>query len=222
MYLVTQTRPDISFPVQWLARAFQASKLQHLSAAQNLFRYLNSHRQLAIRYSAKGLKNPLQSSILEPIGYSDSDYAGDKASSKSTYGYVFTLGRGPISWKLKRGSTIALSTLEAEFIGLIEATREIQWLRGLYTELNRPIPRPTILYGDNTGAISTAKDPSHHRRTKHTLLRYHYLRAEVQKGTLEVKYLETSKMVADGLTKALPAPKFQVFLGQLGLVELVE
>jgi hypothetical protein len=128
MYLVTQTRPDISFPVQWLARAFQASKRQHLVASQNLFRYLYSHRHLAIRYSAKGLKNPLQSSILEPIGYSDSDYAGDKASSKSTYGYVFTLGGGPISWKSKRGSTIALSTLEAEFIGLIEATREIQWL----------------------------------------------------------------------------------------------
>jgi hypothetical protein len=64
--------------------------------------------------------------------------------------------------KSKRGSTIALSTLEAEFIGLIEAIREIQWLRGLYIELNRPISRPTILYGDNTGAISTAKDPLHY------------------------------------------------------------
>jgi len=59
MYLVTQTRPDISFPVQWLARAFQASKSQHLVAVQNLFRYLNSYRHLAIRYSARGLKDPL-------------------------------------------------------------------------------------------------------------------------------------------------------------------
>ena len=54
------------------------------------------------------------------------------------------------------------------------------------------------------------------------LLRYYYLHAKVQKGTLEVKYLKTSKMVADGLIKALPAPKFQVFLGLLGLAELVD
>ena len=208
IFIAVFTRIDICYTVQWLARHFQAPRSQHLKAAIGLFRYLKGHKDLTIKYSAKG------SSL--PVGYSDSNFADD-STSKSTYGYVFTLGGGPISWKSKRGSTIALSTLEAEFIGLIEATRELLWLRGLYEELKRPISGPLTLYGDNTGAISTAKDPTHHNRTKHTLLKYNYLREEVRKGTVLVTYISTGEMLADGLTKALPPPKFQGFLSLLGL-----
>ncbi|KAK2067975.1 hypothetical protein P8C59_001674 [Phyllachora maydis] len=62
---------------------------------------------------------------LVPIGFSDSDFAGDKATSKSTYGYLYKLASRPISWKTKRATTIALSTLEAEINGLTEAIREV-------------------------------------------------------------------------------------------------
>ncbi|KAK2070872.1 hypothetical protein P8C59_005334 [Phyllachora maydis] len=65
-------------------------------------------------------------SSLVPIGFSDSDFTGDKATSKSTYGYLYKLAGGPISWKTKRATTIALSTLEAETNGLTEAIREVQ------------------------------------------------------------------------------------------------
>ena len=99
----------------------------------------------------------------------------------------------------------------------MEATREIQWLQGLFTELNRPISRPITLYRDNNGVISTAKDPTHHNRTKHTLLRFNYLREQVREGLIEISYLETAKMAADRLTKALIAPKFKIFLDLLGL-----
>ncbi|KAK2075436.1 hypothetical protein P8C59_009564 [Phyllachora maydis] len=65
-------------------------------------------------------------SSLVPMGFSDSDFAGDKATNKSTYGYLYKLASGPISWKTKRATTIALSTLEAETDGLTEAIREVQ------------------------------------------------------------------------------------------------
>ena len=209
IYLSTNTRVDICFAVQWLARQFQGPYKEHLKASRNLLRYLNTFKNLSILYSKKG--------NLVPIGYCDSDFAGDKATAKSTYSYVFMLANGPISWKSKRGSTIALSTLEAEYIAITEATREIQWLRGLFTEIQRPISQPTTLYNDNQGAISTASDPKHHSPTKHTLLRFSYVREEAKKGTMRVEFLETAKMVADGLTKPLPGPKFLNFLGQLNL-----
>ena len=147
-----------------------------------------------------------------PIGYCDSDFAGDKITTKSTYSYLFILAQGPISQKSKRGLTIALSTLEAEYIALLEATKEIQWLRGLFGEIQRPIKEPTTLYSDNKGAISISIDPKHYSRTKHTLLRFSYIREEVKKGTIKVIYLETTKIIADSLTKALPSPKFNEFL----------
>ncbi|KAK2068500.1 hypothetical protein P8C59_003134 [Phyllachora maydis] len=65
-------------------------------------------------------------SSLVPIGFSDSDFTGDKATSKSTYGYLYKLAGRPISWKTKRATTIALSTLEAKTDGLTEAICEVQ------------------------------------------------------------------------------------------------
>ena len=112
------TRVDIAFAVQWLSRQLKSPTLDYLKAARSLFSYLNATKNLAIYYSSKN-------SNAYPIGYCDSDFAGDKVTSKSTYSYVFKLAGGLISWKSKRGSTIALSTLEAEYIAITEGIREI-------------------------------------------------------------------------------------------------
>ncbi|KAK2073963.1 hypothetical protein P8C59_008200 [Phyllachora maydis] len=101
------------------------------------------------RNSKGSSRTSIINSSLVPIGFSDSDFAGDKATSKSTYGYLYKLAGRPISWKTKRATTIALSTLEAETNGLTEAIREVQWIIGLFSELYRPIDYSITLYGDN-------------------------------------------------------------------------
>ncbi|KAK2072046.1 hypothetical protein P8C59_006423 [Phyllachora maydis] len=111
-------------------------------------------------------------SSLVPIGFSNSDFTGDKATSKSTHGYLYKLAGRPISWKTKRATTIALSTLEAETNGLTEAIREVQWIIGLFSKLYRPTDHPITLYGDNQGFITVANEPAPHARTKHTLLKF--------------------------------------------------
>jgi hypothetical protein len=188
----------------------------HLTAAKKLLQYLKGTKKLAIHY-----KGPIQTSLtqaLQPIGYCDSDFAGDKRSSKSTYGYLFIVAQGPVSWKAKKSSTIALSTLEAESDSLTEAIRELQWLKGLYRELKQPLITPVQVFCDNQGAISNANNPTMHSRTKHTLLKFNYNREQVLKGLLKLAYVNTKAMLADGLTKALTAPLQQRFLDLLGLV----
>ncbi|KAH9293522.1 hypothetical protein KI387_041275, partial [Taxus chinensis] len=49
-------------------------------------------------------------------GYTDSDYAGSVDDRKSTSGYVFHLGSGPISWISKKQIVVALSSTEAEYV----------------------------------------------------------------------------------------------------------
>ncbi|KAK2070489.1 hypothetical protein P8C59_004976 [Phyllachora maydis] len=124
------------------------------------------------RNSKGSSRTSIINSSLVPIGFSDSDFTGDKATSKSTYGYLYKLAGRPISWKTKRATTIALSTLEAETDGLTEAIREVQWIIGLFSELYRPIDYPITLYRDNQGSITVANDPALHARTKHTLLKF--------------------------------------------------
>ncbi|KAK2074395.1 hypothetical protein P8C59_008603 [Phyllachora maydis] len=143
------------------------------------------------RNSKGSSRTSIINSSLVPIGFSDSDFAGDKATSKSTYGYLYKLAGGPISWKTKRATTIALSTLEAKTDGLTEAIREVQWIIGLFSELHRPIDYPITLYRDNQGSITVANDPALHARTKHTLLKFRYVREQVKAKIVTIIYLNT-------------------------------
>ena len=56
-----------------------------------------------------------RSDNLEVIGYSDSDFAGCIDSQKSTFGYLFMLARGAISWKSSMQTITATSIMEAKF-----------------------------------------------------------------------------------------------------------
>ncbi|KAK2075480.1 hypothetical protein P8C59_009606 [Phyllachora maydis] len=151
------------------------------------------------RNSKGSSRTSIINSSLVPIGFSDSDFAGDKATSKSTYGYLYKLAGGPISWKTKRATTIALSTLEAETDGLTEAIREVQWIIGLFSELYRPIDYPITLYRDNQGSITVANNPALYARTKYTLLKFRYVREQVKAKIVTIIYLNT-KLVVKGLT----------------------
>ncbi|KAK2070777.1 hypothetical protein P8C59_005246 [Phyllachora maydis] len=143
------------------------------------------------RNSKGSSRTSIINSSLVPIGFSDSDFTGDKAASKSTYGYLYKLAGRPISWETKRVTTIALSTLEAETDGLTEAIREVQWIIGLFSELHRPIDHPVTLYGDNQGSITVANNPVLHATTKYTLLKFHYVREQVKAKIVTIIYLNT-------------------------------
>lgn len=210
MYNMVMTRPDINYPLGFLSRALQSPTEAHLKAIKRLISYLYGSLH-GIHYSA----SPDHS--ITPVVYSDSDFAACKLTARSTYRYVVIVAGGPVAWKSKRASSVVLSTLEAKFVGLIEANREILWLRGLYKEIQRPLSAPTPLKGDNQGAISTAHSAKHHNRTKHTLIRFHSLRESVAAGDTAITYIPTGDMVADGLTKALNSEKFQRFIALLNL-----
>ena len=57
-------------------------------------------------------------------GYCDADFAADLDKKRSLNSYVFTIGGNVISWKSSLQHIVALSTMEAEYIALIEAIKE--------------------------------------------------------------------------------------------------
>ena len=67
------------------------------------------------------------------------------------------------------------------------------------------------LYGDNQGSIALAKNPVHHLRSKHIDIRYHFIREEVQKGTVNLVYVPTNDNAADIFTKPMPRIKLMKF-----------
>ena len=71
----------------------------------------------------------------ECVRYVDSDYAGDLDKCRSTMGYMFTLSQASVSWRFILQSTVALSTIEAEYMSMTEAIKEEIWLQGLLDDL---------------------------------------------------------------------------------------
>ena len=61
-----------------------------------------------------------------------------------------------MSWKSSKQSTMADSTIEAEYIAASEAAKEAVWIRKFITELGvvPSISGPIDLYCDNNGAIA--------------------------------------------------------------------
>jgi hypothetical protein len=193
IYLSVVTRPDIAYAVGRAGQAMANPTQADLVSVKRILRYLQATREIAITYSRSG------NARLE--GYTDSDWAGDKGTRRSTSGYVFTLAGAAISWASKCQQTVALSSCEAEYIAASSAAQEVVYLRTLLHGLKHEQEGPTVLHQDNQGAIAIGKDFVSNRRTKHIDIRYHYIRERVEKGDIELKYLSTEEMIADCLTK---------------------
>ena len=86
----------------------------HWRAAKRILNFVQGTRTHGIFYKAKY--------DLELVGFTDSDWAGDNIDQKYTSTYVFMLSEGPISWSSSNQSAIALSSTEAEYRGVVNAT----------------------------------------------------------------------------------------------------
>ena len=93
---------------------------------------------------------------LNPIGYNESGFMSDKDSRKSTSGSIFTLGGGAVVWRSVKQSSIADSTMEAEYIAACEVAKEAVWLKKFITDLEvvPNMDKPIVLYCDNSGAVT--------------------------------------------------------------------
>ncbi|RFU23821.1 hypothetical protein B7463_g12517, partial [Scytalidium lignicola] len=114
MYLMTQTRPDLSFPVSRLLQFLQNPSPQHLKLAKQVFQYLQGTQDVGITFRGDG--------NLDFYSFSDSDYSGCLETRRSTIGYLFFLDGRPISWCCQRLPCVTLSTTEAEYCALSEAS----------------------------------------------------------------------------------------------------
>ena len=77
---------------------------------------------------------------------------------------------------------------------------------------------PTLIFEDNQGAISMAKNPVFHKRTKHVQIRYHFVREAVEQGIITLEYCRTDDMLADSFTKALARDQFEKPRAGIGLI----
>ena len=128
---------------------------------------------------------------------------------------------GPVSWQSKTQKSVALSTAEAEYMALSDASKEAVHLKALLASIGYGQEEPIVIFEDNQAAQKIAENPVLHDRTKHIDIRYHFVRELVENLTIDVVYINTKEMIADLLTKAVSRKTFEELVGPLFGKELV-
>lgn len=163
----------------------------------------------------------------------DADFAGmwnaaaeeqDPVRVKSRTGYLIMLAGCPLLWSSKLQTEIATSTLEAEFIALSSAMRDLIPAREIFQALAQSIGldvpegaslRSTV-FEDNNGCITLATVPKMTPRTKHIGVKYFWFRSKVGPGRgITIQKVDTKDQLADTLTKGLSADQFATLRSQL-------
>jgi hypothetical protein len=207
---VTASRPDVMFSVCMCAR-FQASPREsHLKATKRILRYLKHTQDVGLWYP-KGAS-------FELVGYSDSDYAGDKVERKSTSGTCQLLGRSLVSWSSKKQNSIALSTAEAEYIAAGSCCAQILWMKATLKDFGINFKNVPLLC-DNESAVKLTNNPIQHQRTKHIDVRHHFIRDHQQKGDIAIESVGTEDQLADLFTKPLDEKRFHKLKNELNILD---
>uniref|UniRef100_A0A2N9HE34 Integrase catalytic domain-containing protein n=1 Tax=Fagus sylvatica TaxID=28930 RepID=A0A2N9HE34_FAGSY len=199
LHYLTFTRLDISFSVHQVCQYMSAPTTIHLAAAKRILRYLRGTLHHGIAFTP----GPLQLSA-----YTDADWAGDPDDRRSTFGYLVYLGSNPITWSAKKQPTVSRSSTESEYRALAIASAELYWIRTLLKDLGIYLSQTPILWCDNIFALAIASNLVFHARTKHIEVDFHFVREQVLRKDLEVKFVSTIDQLADIFTKSLPTQRF--------------
>jgi hypothetical protein len=138
------SRPDICFIVGVISRFMNSPRKSHLIAAKRILRYVKG----TVNYGVLFPKHEAKSAV-KLIGYSDSDWCGDRVDRRSTSGYVFLLNGAAISWSSRKQPVTALSSCEAEYVAGSYAACQLVWLESLIMELKCELVKPVQLLIDN-------------------------------------------------------------------------
>ena len=219
LYPAVITRPDIAVAGSKLSEFLTNPSSQHFGESERCMTYLRDTKTLAIEYSGSAT-HEANVKIFECA--SDAAFADEKTTRRSTEGYLFKLYGGAIDWKSTKQRCVTTSTTEAELHALTQAAKEMYWWKRFFTSIRFNIGHEPTIQCDNQQTVGLMKKEAPLLTTKlrHVDIHQHWLRQEVQASRIQIDWVPTHQMPADGLTKPLSRQRHEEFIRQLGLVDI--
>jgi len=200
IYLAKCTRPDISFAVNKAAKNAENPTISDWNKVTNIFKYLNSTKNYKITYTGTG----------EFTAFTDSDLGGDSKDKKSISGHIILMGTSPICWSSRKQTTVATSTMEAEYIGTTECSKKVLWLRNILFELFN-FNKPINIYTDNQASKTTIENGQLNSKLKYINIKFYFNQDHIKNKRIILKYISTENMLVDALTKNVNGPQMSKF-----------
>ena len=210
MYAMHCTRPDIAFAVGKLSRYPSCPSLDHWKGISIVLGYLKGTKTYALHYGG----HPL---VVE--GFSDTNWNCVDDGSKSTFGWVFTLGGAAITWASKKQTCITHSTMESELVALGAAGKEAEWIRNLMIDLplwKNPLP-PFSIHCDSQATLSRVYSKSYNGKSRHISLRHNTVRQMLEEDIITVAYIKSCTNLADPFIKGLSKDLIRKTTIEMGL-----
>ena len=211
MYTQVCTRLDIAFVIGVLGRYFSDPGQSHWKVAEKVLRYLQCTKDLMLTYRL--------TDTLEVVGFSNSNYVGCVDDKKSTFGYIFRMAEGVVSWKSVKQTLTTSSTIEVEYVVCYEATCHAIWLWNFISALQvvHFISRPLKLFCDNSAAVYFFRNTRSTSYSKHIYVKFFFVKEKVAESLILVEHMLMTSMLIDLLTKDLFVFQEQVtHMGLLG------
>nr|GFC22108.1 hypothetical protein [Tanacetum cinerariifolium] len=160
-----------------VSRYQQNPEKLHWVAVKHILKYLRNTRDMFLVYGGK------PDTELDVTGFCDASWQCDKDDMKSQM----------VDWKSKQQTTIAMHSMQAEYVAASEVAIEAVWIRKFVGDLGvMPlINKPINMYCDNSAAIIFANKPGITKGTRHFLRRYHYVREQVETGEIKLIKVHT-------------------------------
>jgi hypothetical protein len=185
---------------------------EHWTSVKRILRYLKHTLGIDLRIR-KSLSNLVSA-------FSNADWADCYDDRKSIGGFAIFLGPNLISWSAKKQSMVSRSNTEADYKVMTNATAELMWIQTLLKELCIKVPPSAKLLCDNMNAMYLSSNPVFHGKTKHIEVDYHFVRDQVIRKQLDVRFISTYDQLADGFTKLLSQQHTLDFRSNLNLIKL--
>jgi hypothetical protein len=209
MYIASVTRPDLMYAASELAQHVAKPLEGDMKRARQALRYLSTTKDLVLQYHKhQGLTSAGHAAPASV--WSDADYAGCEETRKSRTGFVLFLFGAPILWASKKQPCVVKSTTAAEYIAASMAADEAIFLGKLLFDLGLRMG-PIDLFCDNRAAVASARNPIENLKVKYLEVHWHFIREQVEKGELNIQWVQTRDQIADIFTKPLARSLFEKF-----------
>ena len=217
-FAATTTRPDVAAAASKLAEYLTNPSKHHMEQANRTLEYLAHTKDYAIVYNGQA-----SNSDTIFLGSSDASFADDVDTRQSSNGYCFKLFDGLIDWKASKQKTVTTSSTEAELMAMSMTANMKMWWDRFFECIDMKVGGPTHIECDNRQTIRafTAQAAKLTTKLRHVDIHRHWLRQEVQKGTITIQWTPTASILADGFTKALPPQRHKEFVKLIGLERIL-
>ena len=122
LYLTKHSRPDITNPVRELSKSMDGASMAQVTEMYRVINFVLETKTLGLR-----MVPIFNDGIWKLEALSDSDFANDKDTRYSVYGYIIYFCGVPVAWKSKSMKSVVLSTTEAEYVAVSEVVKEIKF-----------------------------------------------------------------------------------------------